>query len=132
MERLFHGPHATAAGAGTTVDYIRNIRRCGRLDGIGSREGKSTVYSVAEVLQIALGLHLARYGFTVQQAFDLVEPHTAKLIALGLPNALHAGADLVLEFHVDDPGVTLLAVNVTALAEQVLGRLAKFQIKNAA
>jgi hypothetical protein len=126
------GPHAAAAGAGCAAGYLRHLRRCGELDGLGIRKGKAMVYSVGEVLQIALGLHLAHFGFTVRQAFNLVEPHTAKLAALGLPGALHAGGDLVLEFHVDDPGVTLLAVNVTALAEQVLGRLAKFKIQNTA
>jgi hypothetical protein len=123
------GPHAAAAGVAVSCEYLRHLRRCGYLDGLGIREGRTMVYRVGEVFQIALGLHLSRYGFTVRQAFNLVEPERAKLAALGLPGALHAGGDLVLEFHVDDPGVTLLAVNVTALAEQVLGRLAKFKIQ---
>ena len=126
------GPHAAAAGAAATCDHLRHLRRCRHLDGLGIREGKAIAYGVGEVFQIALGLHLARFGFTVRQAFDLVAPHSAKLAALGLPGALHAGADLILEFSGDDSGVTLLAVNVSVLAEQVLGRLAKHQIKNAA
>jgi hypothetical protein len=130
--RRYLGPHAAAAGAACSTGYVRHLRRCGHLDGMGIREGKAIVYSVGEILQIALGNHLAHYGFTVRQAFNLVEVHAAKLAALGLPGALHAGGDLVLEFPADDPGVTLLAVNVTALAEQVLGRLAKFKIQNTA
>jgi hypothetical protein len=128
----FLGPHAAAAGAGVTADYFRHCRRCGHLDSIGIRDGKKIIYSIGEVIRITLALHLTAYGFTLRRAFNAGEDHAAKLEALGMRGALHAGADLILEFHTDDSMITLLAVNATALAEQVLARLAKFKIQNPA
>jgi hypothetical protein len=122
----FLGPHAAAAGADVTADYVRHCRRCRHLDGIGERDGKMTVYSVGEIVRIAVALHLTHFGFTLRAAFEAVTEHATKIEALGAPGALHAGADLIIEFGVND-GVTLLAINATAIAERVLARLEKYR-----
>jgi hypothetical protein len=127
----FLGPHAAAVGADVTADYVRHCRRCRHLDGIGERDGKMTVYSVGEIIRIAVALRLTHFGFTLRTAFEAAAVHATKLEALGAPGALHAGADLIIEFGVND-GVTLLALNATAIAERVLSRLAKFQRSAAA
>ena len=132
--RCYIKPHAAAAGIGdgVTVEYVRHLRRCGYLQDIGVREGKEFVYSVGDIIRIAVALHLTGFGFPLRRAFNAIDDYAAKLEALGLPGALHAGADLILEFAADDSGITLLASNATAIAEQVIGRLAKFKINNPA
>jgi hypothetical protein len=127
----FLGPQAAAAGAQCEPLYLAHLRRCRCLDGIGERDGKGYIYSVGEIIYIGVALHLTQFGFTLRTAFEAAAAHATKIETLAAPGVLHAAADLVIEFGVND-GITLLAVNVTALAERVLERIATFQRSAAA
>src|ERR1700688_2005229 len=113
------GPREAAAGANCTPDYLRHVRRCRHLDGLGVRESKMVVYSVGEIIRIATAFYLSTRGFELRRAFEAVAERGAQIEALGNASALRSGADLVLHFGADDPSCSALVVNVTVIAERV-------------
>jgi MerR HTH family regulatory protein len=93
-------PPAVAYAAGCAPHVVRDWRSEGFLDGIGERDGKGHLYSVDDVVQLAVAGFLARHGIRLREAFSIVGERAAQISDLVKSESGGAGcgADYVLTF----------------------------------
>jgi hypothetical protein len=93
-------PPAVAYAAGCAPHVVRDWRSEGFLDGIGERDGKGHLYSIDDVVQLAVAGFLARHGIRLREAFSIVGERAAQISDLVKSESRGAGcgADYVLTF----------------------------------
>jgi len=80
-------PHAIAYASFCKPHDLRLWRSQGFLDGVGERQGKGHLYSIADAVQIRASILLARCNVLYRDAFDIVAKYRPQIQALDEPTS---------------------------------------------